>query len=100
MGRVLWQVKEDVTEVETYDVKFKSAGPSPEVLEATLMVRKVRHCLHLSAGAYYYPLDHNGMCCFLLHIPPVKGEVKGGEEYTWQSLSMGKTYEQFYHATP
>lgn len=36
------QVKEDVTEVETYDVKFKSAGPAPEVLEATLMVLKVR----------------------------------------------------------
>ena len=35
-----------MTEVETYDVKFKSAGPAPEVLEATLMVLKVGHRLH------------------------------------------------------
>ena len=37
------QVKEDVTEVETYEVKFKSAGPAPVVLEAILLVLKVRH---------------------------------------------------------
>ncbi len=38
------QVKEDVTEVETYEVKFKSAGPAPVVLEAILLVLKVEHC--------------------------------------------------------
>jgi hypothetical protein len=30
-----------VTEVETYEVKFKSAGPAPVVLEAILLVLKV-----------------------------------------------------------
>lgn len=35
------QVKEDVTEVETYEVKYKSAGPAPVVLEAILVVMKV-----------------------------------------------------------
>jgi hypothetical protein len=34
-------VKTDVSEVETYEVKFKSAGPAPVILEAVLLVLKV-----------------------------------------------------------
>jgi len=44
----LEQVKEDVTEVETYEVKYKSAGPAPVVLEAILVVMKVVEPFHQS----------------------------------------------------